>query len=228
MDFFGNRESNENFVMGLYFSILKFFGVILYFGLFYFSCFSPIAQTKETETEIESKQEILSGEPDHHSSLLRHPKNKVRVHHIFEEVYPSSSASSVSILAEKTTKSKLLHSKGGHFLEKILITLGYGIVLNPQGYILTNAHVIGTYDHLLVKSKSGKSYEAVIIGQDKKIDLAILQVTPDEDIIPVEKLDYYTLQRGEAAIRKYINAKIQIKKNRESTQPKSKNRTSDL
>ncbi|MBE8345835.1 serine protease, partial [Leptospira interrogans serovar Pomona] len=58
MDFFGNRESNENFVMGLYFSILKFFGVILYFGLFYFSCFSPIAQTKETETEIESKQEI--------------------------------------------------------------------------------------------------------------------------------------------------------------------------
>ncbi|QDK22075.1 MULTISPECIES: trypsin-like peptidase domain-containing protein [Leptospira] len=217
--------------MGPYFSILKFFGVILYFGLFHFYCFSPIAQTKETEPEIEGKQEILSEESphsDHHSSLLRYPKNKVRVHHIFEEVYPSSSASSVSILAEKTTKSRFLHSKGGHFLEKVLVTLGYGIVLNPQGYILTNAHVIGTYDHLLVKSKSGKSYEAVIIGQDKKIDLAILQVTPDEDIVPVEKLDYYTLQRGEAAIRKYINAKIQIKKNRESNQPKSKNRTPDL
>ncbi|EQA64483.1 trypsin-like peptidase domain-containing protein [Leptospira alexanderi] len=217
--------------MGPYFSILKFFGVILYFGLFHFYCFSPIAQTKETEPEIEGKQEILSEESphsDHHSSLLRYPKNKVRVHHIFEEVYPSSSASSVSILAEKTTKSRFLHSKGGHFLEKVLVTLGYGIVLNPQGYILTNAHVIGTYDHLLVKSKSGKSYEAVIIGQDKKIDLAILQVTPDEDIVPVEKLDYYTLQRGEAAIRKYINAKMQIKKNRESNQPKSKNRTPDL
>ncbi|EKR98551.1 trypsin-like peptidase domain protein [Leptospira mayottensis 200901122] len=229
MDSFGNRESNENSVMGPYFSILKFFGVIFYFGLFYFSCFSPIAQTKETEPEID-KQQTFSGESLHsdHSPLLRYPKNKVRVHHIFEEVYPSSSASSVSILAEKTTKSRFLHSKGGHFLEKVLITLGYGIVLNPQGYILTNAHVIGTYDHLWVKSKSGKSYEAVIIGQDKKIDLAILQVTPDEDIVPVEKLDYYTLQRGEAAIRKYINAKIQIKKNRESNQPKSKNRTSDL
>ncbi|EMM73363.1 trypsin-like peptidase domain protein [Leptospira weilii str. 2006001855] len=225
MDSFGNWESNENSVMGPYFSILKFFGVIFYFGLFHFYCFSPTARTEETEPEI---QEILSGESDHHSSLLRYPKNKVRVHHIFEEVYPSSSASSVSILAEKTTKSRFLHSKGGHFLEKVLITLGYGIVLNPQGYILTNAHVIGTYDHLLVKSKSGKSYEAVIIGQDKKIDLAILQVTPDEDIVPVEKLDYYTLQRGEAAIRKYINAKIQIKKNRESNQSKSKNRTSDL
>ncbi|WP_061219165.1 trypsin-like peptidase domain-containing protein [Leptospira weilii] len=225
MDSLGNWESNENSVMGPYFSILKFFGVIFYFGLFHFYCFSPTARTEETESEI---QEILSGESDHHSSLLRYPKNKVRVHHIFEEVYPSSSASSVSILAEKTTKSRFLHSKGGHFLEKVLITLGYGIVLNPQGYILTNAHVIGTYDHLLVKSKSGKSYEAVIIGQDKKIDLAILQVTPDEDIVPVEKLDYYTLQRGEAAIRKYINAKIQIKKNRESNQSKSKNRTSDL
>lgn len=165
MDSFGNWESNENSVMGPYFSILKFFGVIFYFGLFHFYCFSPTARTEETESEI---QEILSGESDRHSSLLRYPKNKVRVHHIFEEVYPSSSASSVSILAEKTTKSRFLHSKGGHFLEKVLITLGYGIVLNPQGYILTNAHVIGTYDHLLVKSKSGKSYEAVIIGQDKK------------------------------------------------------------
>ncbi|AVV50020.1 trypsin-like peptidase domain-containing protein [Leptospira santarosai] len=221
MDSFGNLESNKNSVMGPYFSILKLFGVVFYFGIFHFFCFSTAAQI----TEVESNPEILSAESlrSNHRS-----KDKVRVHHIFEEVYPSSSASSVSILAEKTTKSRFLHSKGGLFLEKVLVTLGYGIVLNQQGYILTNAHVIGTYDRLFVKSKSGKSYEAIIIGQDKEIDLAILQVTPDEDIVPVEKLDYYTLQRGEAAIRKYINAKIQIKKNRESNQPKSKSRSSDL
>ncbi|EMM97992.1 trypsin-like peptidase domain protein [Leptospira interrogans serovar Zanoni str. LT2156] len=194
--------------MNLYFSILKLFGLVVYLGFFSFDCSSQIQQIKTTETEI--KQEISSSD-----LITPQSKDKIRVHHIFEEVYPTSSASSVSIVTEKILKSKSLSSKGGHFLEKTFVILGYGIVLNQQGYILTNSHVIGTYDHLLVKSKSGKFYEAIVIGQDKKIDLAILQVTPDEDIVPVEKLDYYTLQRGEAAIRKYIHAKNQMKKHRD-------------
>ncbi|EMK25330.1 trypsin-like peptidase domain-containing protein [Leptospira kirschneri] len=188
--------------MNLYFFILKLFGVIFYLGFFSFNCSSQIQRIKTAETEINQED-------------ARQSKDKIRVHHIFEEVYPTSSASSVSIVTEKIMKSKSLSSKGGHFLEKTFVILGYGIVLNQQGYILTNSHVIGTYDHLLVKSKSGKFYEAIVIGQDKKIDLAILQVTPDEDIVPVEKLDYYTLQRGEAAIRKYIHAKNQMKKHRD-------------
>ncbi|EJO71315.1 trypsin-like peptidase domain-containing protein [Leptospira kirschneri] len=188
--------------MNLYFFILKLFGVIFYLGFFSFNCSSQIQQIKTAETEINQED-------------ARQSKDKIRVHHIFEEVYPTSSASSVSVVTEKIMKSKSLSSKGGHFLEKTFVILGYGIVLNQQGYILTNSHVIGTYDHLLVKSKSGKFYEAIVIGQDKKIDLAILQVTPDEDIVPVEKLDYYTLQRGEAAIRKYIHAKNQMKKHRD-------------
>ncbi|EMJ87180.1 trypsin-like peptidase domain protein [Leptospira kirschneri str. 200803703] len=188
--------------MNLYFFILKLFGVIFYLGFFSFNCSSQIQQIKTAEAEINQED-------------ARQSKDKIRVHHIFEEVYPTSSASSVSVVTEKIMKSKSLSSKGGHFLEKTFVILGYGIVLNQQGYILTNSHVIGTYDHLLVKSKSGKFYEAIVIGQDKKIDLAILQVTPDEDIVPVEKLDYYTLQRGEAAIRKYIHAKNQMKKHRD-------------
>ncbi|MFA4794641.1 trypsin-like peptidase domain-containing protein [Leptospira kirschneri] len=188
--------------MNLYFFILKLFGVIFYLGFFSFNCSSQIQRIKTAEAEINQED-------------ARQSKDKIRVHHIFEEVYPTSSASSVSIVTEKIMKSKSLSSKGGHFLEKTFVILGYGIVLNQQGYILTNSHVIGTYDHLLVKSKSGKFYEAIVIGQDKKIDLAILQVTPDEDIVPVEKLDYYTLQRGEAAIRKYIHTKNQMKKHRD-------------
>ncbi|WP_051185248.1 trypsin-like peptidase domain-containing protein [Leptospira alstonii] len=208
--------------MNSYFSLLKHFGLIFYLGFFSFFC---ISQTKTTESEIPTILSEESVPADPHSSFRNHPKDKIPVYHIFEEVYPSSSASSVSIHTEKTVKSRFVHSKGGPLMEKTLVTLGYGIILNQQGYILTNAHVIGTYDHLIVKSKSGKSYEAIIVGQDKKIDLAILQVTPDEDIVPVEKLDYYTLQRGEAAIRRYINAKNQIKKNRESNHPKFKLKT---
>ncbi|EMY78784.1 trypsin-like peptidase domain protein [Leptospira weilii serovar Ranarum str. ICFT] len=211
--------------MNLYFSLLKHFGFIFYLGFFSFFC---ISQTKTTESEITTVLSEESVPADSHLPFRNHPKDKIPVYHIFEEVYPSSSASSVSIHTEKTVESRSVPSKGGSLLEKTLVTLGYGIVLNPQGYILTNAHVIGTYNHLIVKSKSGKSYEAIVVGRDKKIDLAILQVTPDEDIVPVEKLDYYTLQRGEAAIRRYINAKNQIKKNRESNHPKFKTHGSSM
>ncbi|PJZ57753.1 trypsin-like peptidase domain-containing protein [Leptospira barantonii] len=230
MDSFGREESNEKTsTMKYKFSILKFLLLILILEFFFDFCSSSVStqtQAANLDPEQELERELgLEEIPIDPKSSKLHSKDKIRVHHVFEEVYPTSSASSVSIFTEKTVKSSAIHHKGGHLSEKILVTLGNGIVFNKQGYILTNAHVIKSHDHLVVKVKSGKAYEAIVIGMDKRIDLAILQVTPDEDIVPVEKLDYYTHQRGEAAILKYINLKIQIRKNREA-KSKSKVKTS--
>ena len=52
--------------------------------------------------------------------------------------------------------------------------LGSGIILNEEGYILTNEHVVGDMDKLTVKLKI-KTYEAKLIGSDKTIDLALLK-----------------------------------------------------
>ncbi|TGL79138.1 serine protease [Leptospira yasudae] len=232
MDSFRKGESNEKkSSMKHIFSILKLLSLLVVLGVTLDFCSSSAATQVQTQTQTSNGSEDPERELEREFDDLpadgktsKHTKDGIRVHHIFEEVYPTSSASSVSIFTEKTVKSSAIHHKGGHLSEKILVMLGSGIIYNKQGYILTNAHVIKSHDHLVVRVKSGKSYEAIVIGQDKRIDLAILQVTPDEDIVPVEKLDYYTHQRGEAAIQKYINAKIQIRKNREAA--KNKNRTS--
>lgn len=58
---------------------------------------------------------------------------------------------------------------------------GSGIILTPDGYIATNAHVVKDADAYAVKlfeeGQSEKTYDAVQIGHDSKTDLAVLKIS---------------------------------------------------
>ena len=54
--------------------------------------------------------------------------------------------------------------------------LGSGVVMDPQGYILTNLHVIRQADLIQVLLQSGQLYPAELIGFDHFTDLAVLKV----------------------------------------------------
>ena len=55
-------------------------------------------------------------------------------------------------------------------------SLGSGVIVSPQGYILTNHHVIKNADEILVALKDGRSAIATVIGTDPDTDLAVLQI----------------------------------------------------
>ena len=55
-------------------------------------------------------------------------------------------------------------------------SLGSGILLTSNGYILTNYHVVEDTDRILVKLSDGEEYSAKIIGLDPKTDLAVLKI----------------------------------------------------
>ncbi len=55
-------------------------------------------------------------------------------------------------------------------------SLGSGILLTNNGYILTNYHVVEETDKILVKLSDGEEYNAKIIGMDSKTDLAVLKI----------------------------------------------------
>lgn len=55
-------------------------------------------------------------------------------------------------------------------------SLGSGILLTDNGYILTNYHVVEETDKILVKLSDGEEYNAKIIGLDPKTDLAVLKI----------------------------------------------------
>ena len=55
--------------------------------------------------------------------------------------------------------------------------VGSGIVLDSNGYILTNYHVIENLDRVLVKLSDGKEYFAKVLGYDTYTDLAALKIS---------------------------------------------------
>ncbi|EHD23445.1 MULTISPECIES: outer membrane-stress sensor serine endopeptidase DegS [Brenneria] len=55
-------------------------------------------------------------------------------------------------------------------------TLGSGVIMNEQGYILTNRHVINNAQQILVALQDGRLYEAMVVGSDTLTDLAVLRI----------------------------------------------------
>lgn len=58
-------------------------------------------------------------------------------------------------------------------------SLGSGVIISPQGYILTNHHVIKAADEILVALHDGRTTIATVIGTDPDTDLAVLHIKLD-------------------------------------------------
>jgi len=54
--------------------------------------------------------------------------------------------------------------------------LGSGVIIGAEGFILTNQHVINGADEILISLADGRGSQALLIGEDKETDIAILQV----------------------------------------------------
>ncbi len=59
---------------------------------------------------------------------------------------------------------------------------GSGVIINADGYIITNNHVIKNAQKLSVTLNNNKTYEAELIGADAKTDIALLKIEADEDL----------------------------------------------
>jgi serine protease Do len=59
-------------------------------------------------------------------------------------------------------------------------SLGSGFILNREGYILTNNHVIENATEIIVtlSNKRSKEYEAEVVGKDANLDIALLKIDP--------------------------------------------------
>ena len=57
-------------------------------------------------------------------------------------------------------------------------SLGSGFVVDKEGYILTNRHVIEGADKIQVSMADGKRYDAKLVGKDARTDVALLKIEP--------------------------------------------------
>jgi len=77
-------------------------------------------------------------------------------------------------------------------------SLGSGVVVDKNGYILTNDHVINKADKIKVKILNDpKLYDAKVVGFDKETDLAVIKIEADHPLISAKLGNSNGLQVGE-------------------------------
>jgi len=55
-------------------------------------------------------------------------------------------------------------------------SLGSGFIISPDGYVLTNAHVVEAADEVTIKLSDKREFKAKVIGADRKTDIALLKI----------------------------------------------------
>lgn len=85
----------------------------------------------------------------------------------------------------------------GRSSERAQMGTGSGVIINSDGYIITNNHVISNAHELSVTLNNNKTYTAELIGTDPKTDIALLKIEADEDLPFVTFADSDNAKIGE-------------------------------
>ena len=78
---------------------------------------------------------------------------------------------------------------------------GSGLVLDKQGHIVTNHHVIRDSQRIEVTLANGSSYRAEVVGQDPPNDIAVIKIqAPPQELVPIPLGDSTQLLVGQKVL----------------------------
>ncbi|KHO40416.1 S1C family serine protease [Clostridium tetani] len=108
--------------------------------------------------------------------------------------------SSITKVAESVGPAVVgISNKSENFWGQIDKGSGSGIIFKPDGYIVTNYHVIKGADQVTIKLSSGKVFPAKIVGYDERSDLAVIKIEANN--LPTAKFgDSSKVSVGDLAI----------------------------
>ena len=90
-------------------------------------------------------------------------------------------------------------AEGSENRKRVENSLGSGVIINSDGYVLTNNHVIQGADAIQVSLKDGRSSTATVIGTDPETDIALLKI--DLENLPVISIgDSEQLEIGDVVL----------------------------
>ena len=77
--------------------------------------------------------------------------------------------------------------------------IGSGVIFSNEGYVVTNLHILNS-QKINVKLDNGKNYPASIIGIDKNADIAVLKISTEDELKPINIADSDNLKVGDRVL----------------------------
>ena len=148
-----------------------------------FFIFNSLVTIKENNYEVSYENEII---PQYSLNKISNQRN----------ITSSSSLPDLTFAASKSIDA-VVHVKNTSIVEdndswalqffygddsRKKVGTGSGVVISPDGYIVTNYHVIENSSEVIVTTNDNKEYEAVIIGFDEIYDIAVLKIDSDKSL----------------------------------------------
>jgi len=109
----------------------------------------------------------------------------------YAEAFNRAAPAVVNIYTSKTVRQQIpafyntprfkryLEEKNLKLQERIQRSLGSGVIISQEGYILTNYHVIKDADEILVRLQDDREALATVVGNHPETDLAVLKIKLD-------------------------------------------------
>jgi S1-C subfamily serine protease len=148
-----------------------------------FFIFNSLVTIKENNYEVSYETEII---PQYSLNKISNQRN----------LTSSSSLPDLTFAASKSIDA-VVHVKNTSIVEdndswalqffygddsRKKVGTGSGVIISPDGYIVTNYHVIENSSEVIVTTNDNKEYEAVIIGFDEIYDIAVLKIDSDKSL----------------------------------------------
>jgi serine protease Do len=171
------------------------------------SCSTNLSRNLQPSQQTETAQAVQETNTPNNRPLVPTPEDSNFVVAVVNKVEPAV----VQINTARTVRTQVPEIFNDPFYrrffgqqvpqaqERVVRGVGSGFVINPNGQILTNAHVVNNADTVTVSFADGRRVEGKVVGQDTVSDIAVVQV-PTNNLPTVELASSEQVQPGQWAI----------------------------
>ena len=139
----------------------------------------------------------LFNEPDSRNGSGFAGRNDIASDHVLLDEYSRTVVGAVERVAPAVVNIEIEQQSKSH--SRHIGGSGSGFVITPDGFILTNSHVVHGASQIVVNLSDGRDYPAQLIGDDPETDLAVIRIDAPH-LVHVRLADSESLRVGQIAI----------------------------